>query len=140
LYFVDSETSSVRTADLDPNGRVGTIVGQDLFVFGDTDGSADDVRLQHPMGITCRDGTVYIADTYNHKIKRILPFTRSSFTLLGGGEAGYQDGPGRRARFSEPSGLSFGGGRLFIADTNNHLIRVADLEEDRVWTLDVSGV
>lgn len=140
LYFVDSETSSVRTADLSPSGRVGTIVGQDLFVFGDIDGTEDNVRLQHPIGITYHDGVVYIADTYNHKIKQILPNTRSSFTVLGSGEAGCQDGPGKQAQFSEPSGLSFGGGKLFIADTNNHLIRVADLKADQVWTLEISGL
>ncbi len=140
LYFVDSETSSVRSADLDPAGRVGTLVGLDLFVFGDVDGSEHNVRLQHPIGITYEDGVIYIADTYNHKIKQILPITRSSFTVLGAGEAGHKDGPGKQARFSEPSGLSFGGGKLFIADTNNHLVRVADLAADQVWTLEISGL
>ena len=50
LYFVDSETSSVRSADLDPNGRVATILGLGLFEFGDIDGSDHYVRLQHPPG------------------------------------------------------------------------------------------
>ncbi|MCH8897232.1 MAG: alkyl hydroperoxide reductase [Chloroflexi bacterium] len=140
LYFVDSETSSVRSADLDPAGRVGTLVGLDLFVFGDVDGSEHNVRLQHPIGITFEDGVIYIADTYNHKIKQILPITRSALTVLGTGEAGHNDGPGKQALFSEPSGLSFGGGKLFIADTNNHLIRVADLAADQVWTLEISGL
>jgi hypothetical protein len=140
LYFVDSETSSVRSADLAPDGRVRTIVGLDLFIFGDVDGSEHNVRLQHPIGITHRDGVLYIADTYNHKIKQILPATRSALTLLGAGQAGYKDGPGKQALFSEPSGLSFGNGRLYIADTNNHLVRVADLEAGEVWTLEISGV
>ena len=140
LYFADSETSSIRSADLDPTGRVRTIVGLDLFVFGDVDGSDHNVRLQHPQGITHRDGVLYIADTYNHKIKQVLPKTRSSLTLLGVGRAGYQDGPGKQALFSEPSGLSFGNARLYIADTNNHLVRVADLEADQVWTLEISGL
>jgi hypothetical protein len=140
LYFVDSETSSVRSADLAPDGRVRTIVGLDLFIFGDVDGSEHHVRLQHPIGITYWGGALYIADTYNHKIKQILPVTRSALTLLGTGQAGYEDGPGKQARFSEPSGLSFGNGRLYIADTNNHLVRVADLEADKVWTLEISGV
>jgi len=140
LYFADSETSAVRSADLSPNGRVGTLIGLGLFEFGDVDGVEHHVRLQHPIGITQRDGTIYIADTYNHKIKRVLPLTRSVQTVLGTGEAGYQDGPGKEATFSEPSGLSFGNGKLYIADTNNHQIRVADLDASMVSTVEVRGV
>ena len=140
LYFVDSETSSVRTVDISPTGRVGTIVGLGLFEFGDVDGADHRVRLQHPIGIAQREGTIYIADTYNHKIKRVLPMTRSVQTVLGSGLAGHQDGPGKEAQFSEPCGLNFGNGKLYIADTNNHQIRVADLDASQVWTLEISGV
>ena len=65
LYFADSETSSVRTADLDPDGRVRTLVGLGLFEFGDLDGVGDSVRLQHPLGVCFHEGAVYLADTYN---------------------------------------------------------------------------
>jgi outer membrane protein assembly factor BamB len=140
LFFADSETSSIRSASLDPSGRVQTIVGMDLFVFGDVDGTDHRVRLQHPIGIANHDGTVFIADTYNHKIKRILPATRSSFTLMGTGEAGHRDGPGNQALFSEPSGLSIADGKIYIADTNNHAIRVADLEGVEVTTLELKGL
>ena len=141
LYFVDSETSSVRSADLSPGGRVQTIVGLDLFIFGDRDGVEHHVRLQHPIGITHLDGTLYITDTYNHKIKRILPAMRSSFTMLGTGKAGHRDGAGAtQAQFSEPSGLSIANGEMYIADTNNHLIRVADLETSEVSTLELKGI
>lgn len=140
LYFADSETSSIRAADLTPGGRVRTIVGLGLFVFGDADGAEHNVRLQHPIGITCFDGTLYVADTYNHKIKRVLPATRSAFTLLGAGVAGYRDGPGGQAQFAEPSGLSIANGRIYIADTNNHRIRVADLSTQEVSTLEVTGL
>lgn len=51
LYFADSETSSIRSADLDPEGLVTTIVGEDLFDYGDIDGSGAAVRLQHPLGV-----------------------------------------------------------------------------------------
>ena len=49
LYFVDSETSSIRTADLDRSGSVRTIIGLGLFEFGDVDGADHRVRLQHPI-------------------------------------------------------------------------------------------
>jgi outer membrane protein assembly factor BamB len=140
LYFADSETSSIRYAGLNPGGLVGTIVGLDLFVFGDADGAENHVRLQHPLGITHHQGVLYVADTYNHKIKRVLPATRSAFTLLGTGQAGHRDRPGLQAQFAEPSGLSIAGGKLYIADTNNHQIRVADLGSGQVATVEIRGV
>ena len=75
-----------------------------------------------------------MADTYNSKIKRLDPVTRAVTTFLGG-DRGWQDGVGAEARFDEPGGLSIAQGQLYIADTNNHLIRVADLVTGRVRTL-----
>ena len=139
LYFADSETSSLRSADIDPSGRVRTIVGLDLFVFGDVDGSGHNVRLQHPIGINHHDGVLYIADTYNHKIKKVLPVTRTAFTVSGNGTVGHVDGPAGQSRFAEPSGLSFANGKMYIADTNNHSIRVMDFESETVSTLELNG-
>jgi len=139
LFFADSETSSVRSADIDPAGKVRTIVGLDLFVFGDKDGSDHNVRLQHPIGITHHDGVLYITDTYNHKVKRVLPAMRSAFTVLGNGAAGHVDGAAEQAQFSEPSGISFANGKMYIADTNNHAIRVAGIESGVVSTLEITG-
>ena len=104
------------------------------------DGTDNQVRLQHPLGITWFDGVLYVADTYNHKIKRVFPATRSALSLLGIGEPGHQDGPGATAMFSEPSGLSIAKGKLYIADTNNHAVRVADLETHEVSTLELRGL
>ena len=142
LYFADSEASAVRSADLSPDGRVATIVGKDLFVFGDVDGTGDEVRLQHPQGIDHHDGVLYLADTYNNKIKikRVFPNTRGVSTFLGTGEPGHRDGEGAEATFHEPSGVSVAMGRVFVADTNNHAIRVADLETGAVSTLELKGV
>ena len=140
LYFTDSETSAVRTADLSSGGRVSSIVGKDLFTFGDVDGTGDEVRLQHPLGIDLHDGVVFITDTYNNKVKRIFPNTRGATTLLGSGDPGHKDGPGRVAEFDEPGGLSVAGGSIYIADTNNHAIRVADLQSQNVTTLDLMGI
>ena len=140
LYFADSETSSIRLAEMQPGGSVRTIIGLGLFEFGDRDGDDHRVRLQHPIGITWHDGALLVADTYNHKIKRVLPNTRAALSILGTGQPGYADGPGRQAQFAEPSGLSAANGRLFIADTNNHAIRVANLETGEVSTLEITGL
>ncbi|MEC9446422.1 MAG: alkyl hydroperoxide reductase, partial [Chloroflexota bacterium] len=103
-------------------------------------GSDYHVRLQHPIGITHHEGVLYIADTYNHKVKQVLPVTRSVFSVLGNGEAGHVDGPADQAQFSEPSDISFANGKMYIADTNNHAIRAADVESGAVYTLEISGL
>jgi thiol-disulfide isomerase/thioredoxin len=138
LYFADSEVSSIRSADLDPNGRVDTIVGEDLFEFGDRDGKGPVVRLQHPLGVAYSDGWLYVADTYNNKIKRVSAKERTSETFVGTGENGMQDGD--LATLNEPSGVSVAFGKLYIADTNNHLIRVVDLKTRRTETLQIKGL
>ncbi|MCB1157693.1 MAG: redoxin domain-containing protein [Leptospiraceae bacterium] len=137
LYFVDSETSSVRKASLHPGGEVNTIVGQGLFEFGDVDGDYMDTRLQHPLGITCDTDKLYITDTYNNKIKIIKPETRVSISLNTKTVAGNKDGPVSVASFDEPSGLNLYQKYLYIADTNNHRIRVIDLETRLVSTYQI---
>ena len=134
LYFADSEASAIRAASLtSASDGLQTIVGTGLFDFGDVDGSGDDVRLQHPLGVVYADGLLYIADTYNNKIKLIDPADRTSSTFLGTGEDGWLDG--EKPLFDEPGGLSLGDGLLYIADTNNHVIRIANITERTVSTL-----
>ena len=135
LLFADSESSAVRYADLPPSRQVGTIVGAGLFEFGDHDGFAPDVRLQHPLGVVHHAGELFVADTYNNKIKRVNPRSTQTETLLGTGEPGLRDGD--PAQFDEPGGISYADGRLFIADTNNHAIRVAPVGGGPVVTLDL---
>ncbi len=138
LYFADSEVSCIRAADLDPNGELETLVGGDLFEFGDCDGFGREARLQHPLGVVYVDGALYVADTYNNKIKRLDLRTRKIETFLGTGAAGTRDG--ENPTFDEPGGISYANGKLYIADTNNHLIRVADLKTKRVETLQLRGL
>ena len=137
LYFADSEVSAVRSADLDPLGRVRTLVGGELFTFGDLDGRGLSVRLQHPLGVVHHDGFLYVADTYNNKLKRISVAQRTAETFLGTGKAGFEDG--NHPAFDEPAGVSIANGTLYIADTNNHVIRVADLRIRRVETLQLKN-
>jgi DNA-binding beta-propeller fold protein YncE len=134
LYVADSEVSAVRDVDL-AAGMVGTIVGEDLFVFGDQDGEGDVVRLQHPLAIAARDGLLYLADSYNNKIKTLDPGRRSVVTWLGSGAADRKDGQGTAASFREPGGISAAGHGLYIADTNNHRIAFADWRSGDVRTI-----
>lgn len=135
LYFADSEVSAIRAADIDQSGSVETVAGGELFEFGDVDARGLKARFQHPLGVAYKDGWLYVADTYNNKIRRIEVKSGKAETFLGNGEGGMRDGKGERATFDEPGGVSILGNKLYIADTNNHLIRVADLETREVTTL-----
>ncbi|MBZ5536152.1 MAG: redoxin domain-containing protein [Acidobacteriia bacterium] len=137
LFFADSEVSSVRYADLGQPHQVHTLIGEGLFEFGDQDGSYPDARLQHPLGVLYHDGKVLVADTYNHKIKRVDPEKKTVETLLGTGKPGLGDDS--HPQFYEPGGLAIANDKLFIADTNNHAIRVADLKTKKVTTLQIYG-
>lgn len=141
LYVADSEASAIRVVEPGPGGGIRTIVGEGLFEFGDADGVGPRaVRLQHPLGVAWHEGVLYVADTYNHKIKRLDPRTGECRTFVGRGEPGYRDGPGGAALLSEPGGLSAARGRLYVADTNNHAVRVVDLHSGEVATLALRGL
>ncbi len=138
LYFADSESSSIRAADLTTETTF-LVVGGDanLFEFGDTDGGGNAARLQHPLGTALAGSTLYIADTYNSKIKKI-DVTSNTVTSWLGSEPGWADGS--NPMFNEPGGLSIAGSTLYIADTNNHSIRVVDIETGVTSTLILKGI
>ncbi|WVZ56717.1 LOW QUALITY PROTEIN: hypothetical protein U9M48_007207, partial [Paspalum notatum var. saurae] len=149
LFVADSESSSIRAVNLKTGGSRllaggDPVFPENLFRFGDYDGTGSDVLLQHPLGVVyASDNQVYIADSYNHKIKRLDPVTRKVTTIAGTGRAGYKDGPGLSAELSEPAGLvEVGDGRLLVADTNNNTIRYVTLSEkgSELKTLDLIGV
>ncbi|XP_073119373.1 protein SUPPRESSOR OF QUENCHING 1, chloroplastic-like isoform X2 [Henckelia pumila] len=147
-YIADSESSSIRALDLRTGGSR-LLAGGDpmfsdnLFKFGDHDGIGSQVLLQHPLGVSCGNGQIYLADSYNHKIKKLDLASRRVSTLAGTGKAGFKDGSALTAQLSEPSGIvEAGNGRLFIADTNNSVIRYVDLNEKEpvLLTLELKGV
>lgn len=140
LYFADSESSTIRWAETDSEeGQTGLLAGSgdSLFDFGDVDGVGRDARLQHPLGVAYREGVLYVADTYNSKIKRIDPETSESTTFLGGGH-GWRDGT--NPLFYEPGGIDAADGTLYVADTNNHAVRVIDLASKETTTLVLKGI
>ncbi|HSS22276.1 MAG TPA: thioredoxin-like domain-containing protein [Pyrinomonadaceae bacterium] len=137
LYIADSESNIIRAINL-AKGEVETIVGGDLFEFGDVDGSGDNVRLQHPLGVFAWGDKVLIADTYNHKLKELDPHERSVKKFIGKGKPGQTDG--ESPAFYEPGGLSVANGKLYVSDTNNHAIRVVDLKTKQTTTLNIKGL
>ncbi|KAI7838239.1 hypothetical protein COHA_007984 [Chlorella ohadii] len=147
IYVADSESSSVRRLDLGSGGSR-LLVGGDpmfsdnLFRFGDKDGSGSDALLQHPLAVlTAPDGKVYVADSYNHRLKVLDPETATITAVAGSGSAGYKDGVGTAAQLSEPGGLAAGpDGTVILADTNNGLIRQFDPRTQRITTLALAKV
>jgi thiol-disulfide isomerase/thioredoxin len=142
LLVADSEVSGLRVITAihegtPPRPVVRTIVGQGLFDFGDHDGRAAEVRLQHCLGLAYADGHLYVADTYNNKIKICEPKARRVKTFVGSVKAGDTDEP---PHFWEPGGLSAADGQLYVADTNNHKIKVVDLKTHTVKTLALKGL
>jgi thiol-disulfide isomerase/thioredoxin len=136
LYVADSEASSIRGVGIVDDLPVRTVCGSgDLFGFGDVDGDGHQVRLQHCLGVEYTQNYLWVADTYNHKIKRVDPRTGSCLTLIGQGIAGHHDAQGTQAHFCEPSGLSAIAAQLYVADTNNHAIRRVALDTLEVTTL-----
>ncbi len=140
VFFVDSETSSVRVAKLGQGGRVVTLVGTGLFDFGDSEGIGKEAKLQHVQGVAVGIDELFIADTYNHRIKRLSLATLRVTNIAGTGKRGSADGTLAKATFNEPAGLAVAGTRIYVADTNNHAIRVIDAQDDSVTTLELTGL
>jgi len=136
LYFVDSETSSLRVLE---KGVVTTLIGTGLFDFGFKDGKQGIARMQHPLGVFSDSTGVYIADTYNHSIRKYDPTRKTLETIAGKGRSGNADGPAQQSKFFEPAGLIKVGEALLVADTNNHQIRLLDLKNKSVLTLQLLG-
>jgi len=113
LYIADAEASAIRRLDL-TTGHVTTLIGWGLFDFGDQDGAADAALLQHAVGLTVVDSTLYIADTYNGKIKALDLIKNRVKTIIAGLE--------------EPNDVKFIQGYLWVTDTHQHQLLKVNLE------------
>lgn len=136
LYVADSESSSIRSVNMKTLTASRLLVGGDfnpknLHAYGDQDGTQDDAKLQHPLGLTFipEKNVVAVTDTYNHKIKVIDPFNNEIFSWLGNGRSKLVDNLTFDASLNEPSGVCSlfdpqeNDIKVFIADCNNHCIR-----------------
>ena len=118
LYDVDTNNGKIRK--IDTSGNVTTIAGSSQ---GYLDGQGTDARFYIPRGITIdSDGNLYVADTYNNKIRKITP--SGDVTTIAGSSPGYADGQGTDAQFANPYDITIdSSGNLYVADTRNHRIR-----------------
>jgi DNA-binding beta-propeller fold protein YncE len=144
LYLVDSEGSAIRKVPTNPAGEVTTVAGtselprgQSLFAFGDVDAAGKNARFQHPLGIAISGESLFVADSYNHKLKTIDLDKRKSSTWAGSGKPGNTVDP---LLLNEPGGLSIADGKLFVADTNNHRILVIDIASKQTTVLTINGL
>jgi DNA-binding beta-propeller fold protein YncE len=126
LYFASTQGNTVRWVDLGAPGEVHTLAGgsDTLFDFGSVDGPAALALFQHPLGLAAVGGSLYVADTYNNRIRRIDVATGRVTTVSGDAE-GWRDGT--RPQYWEPGGIAVGpGGELVVADTDNQAVRLVD--------------
>jgi thiol-disulfide isomerase/thioredoxin len=118
IYFVDSETSSVRALHTGACGRVETLVGAGLFECGRRNGDFATARLQHCRGLTWWKDRLVVADSYNG-VLRVLDLLARQVSELAGEDCRWSNGT--RLCGGEPAGVAAdGGNRLLVADTNHH--------------------
>ena len=125
LYIADTENHRVRRVDA--RGYIATFAGTETYGFSGDGGPANLARLNFPQDAAADGvGNVYIADTFNHRIRKVGADGIIS-TVAGGGNPtdGVGDGgPATTARLSSPQGVAVDGdGNIYIADTHNGLIR-----------------
>lgn len=147
MYVADSESSSIRAIDISLDSRpTRTIAGGDgliaenLFAFGDKEGRGAKAKFQHPLAV-CFDPTgnrLFVADSYNHRIK-VIDSSGLVSDFCGTGKPGFKDGNSKNAMFWEPAGLALSpnGKVLYVADTNNFVIRTVDTSSGEVKTIQV---
>jgi sugar lactone lactonase YvrE len=127
IYSCDAESSAIRMLRT-TGGQVSTLIGQGLSVSGDVDSGWSKALLQHPQGIAIdtQRQLLYVADTYNNKIK-VMDFELDSISSLDAGDG-----------LDEPDGLSLFDNTLWIANTNAHEIRKLNLLTHEVEVLELN--
>src|SRR3989304_1114481 len=103
---------------------------------GKSDSIGELARFNVPSGITVFDNNLYVADRFNHAIRKINLATKAVTTIAGySGIPGVNDGIGINARFNAPGGIAADGVYLYVVDTSNHAIRKIRMDSGEVVTL-----
>lgn len=137
VYVADSGNHSIRK--ISASAQVTTLAGSGAD--GTADGEASVASFGQPSGIAVdAAGTVYVADSSRHTIRRITPWGSVS-TLAGSGAPGSADAAGTAASFNTPMGLALdaSGSHLYVADAQSHKLRKIVLATGAVSTLAGSG-
>ena len=124
LYVADTENHTIRT--IPPSGLVSTLAGL-AGSSGSADGTGSAARFDSPTDVAVDlSGNVYVADTDNFTIRKIVSSTGAVSTVAGlAGTSGSTDGSGSAVRFFGPTGIAvYPDTTLYVADTNNHTVRV----------------
>jgi sugar lactone lactonase YvrE len=118
VYVADTYNHKIRK--ITPAGVVTTLAGS---TNGFADGAGSSVKFSYPFGVAVdASGNVYVADTYNDKIRKITP--DGVVTTLAGSTQGFADGTGSAAQFNQPIGVAVdASGNVYVADRDNHKIR-----------------
>jgi sugar lactone lactonase YvrE len=128
LYLVDSFNHNIRIVD-PTTGTVTTFAGSNLTIaasgIGSTDATGTLARFNEPENITYDgNGNLYVTDTFNHTIRKIVISTGVVTTLAGtAGASGITDAIGSAARFNLPWGITSVSGVLYVTDVGNFTIR-----------------
>lgn len=135
ILVADQQNHRIRK--ISPFGTVSTVSGSGNI--GSADGSGPTASFNYPMGLAFDgSGNLYIADSYNHRIRKMAPSGVVS-TYAGSGAAGLQDGSLLTARFNYPMGLYFdNNGDLYVTDRSNHAVR--KISSGQVTTVAGNGV
>ncbi|WP_426342819.1 gluconolaconase [Pseudoduganella sp. S-14] len=119
VYVADTGNHAIRKIAVD--GTVSTLAGSGIAGFADGQGAQ--AQFNGPVGVAVdAAGVVYVADTYNDRIRKIAA-DGTVTTLAGSGRPGFVDGTGEGAQFDTPCGIALGKDGIYIADTSNDAVR-----------------
>jgi len=143
LYIADQSNNRVRAVDL-TTGVIYSVAGTGMAAYNGDDVPATETGLAGPSGLAlASDGTLFIADSFNGRIRAVDPVTGLIRTVVGdGGEYRYQ-GPDEppSSSLSRPSGIALDEqGNLFFTDSDNHLVRRWDRITGRIERIAGVGV
>ena len=130
LIVADSGTHTIKRVNVS-NGATEIIAGVENQK-GDADGEAKAALFNAPISVAVLENKIFVADTYNDKIRVIA---NGKVITLAGSEQGFADSEqGFSAKFDTPCGLAVWGDKLLVADSENHRIRVVEMN-GKTWTL-----